>query len=350
MEQVEGESVKKTEAWYDPVIAQDIQKLITDCGGEVGSFDADLVGQIIITALKMLRGHDTGQIKLMNRTLKEMRYAFRLFKNYPAERRVSIFGSARTPPDHPDYSAARAFSALMAERGWMCITGGAQGIMKAGLEGQEREARFGLSIRLPFEKSVNELLEGDPKAMTFRYFFTRKLIFMSHADAFVVFPGGVGTMDELYEGLTLMQTGKSAIVPVVLMEGVDGDYWTRWITFMREGLLAKNMISAMDFNFFHVAHSVVEGAAHLDQFYRRYHSSRYVGDLLVLRLQRPLNHEQLRLLEERFSQLLAAGGMTIQGALPEEGDDLPDLPRLVFQYTRRDSGLLRALIDQINAF
>jgi uncharacterized protein (TIGR00730 family) len=336
--------------WYDPEVVQLIDRLVSQCGGVSGTLEADLVSQTITTALKLLEGHDLGQLKLISRALKEMRSAFRIFKKYPNVRRVSIFGSARTPSQHSDYIAARAFSAIMAEYGWFCITGGAHGIMKAGLEGQKLDARFGLSIQLPFEKVINDLLEGDPKAMTFRYFFTRKLMFMSHADALVAFPGGVGTQDELFEGLTLMQTGKSAIVPIILMEGVDGDYWGRWYDFMRNGLLAKGMISDCDFNFFHIAHSVEEGVEHIMRFYRRYHSSRYVGDLLVIRLQSVLTEEQIALLTKQFAVLIANGSMRLCSALPEEGQDYRDLPRLVFHHTRRDFGMLRALIDQINLF
>ncbi len=333
----------------DPTLLENIEELLVHCGGHPGTLEDELISQMILNSLKLLKGeHDTGQIKLMNRALKEMRYAFRIFNGYPAVRKVSIFGSARTPVDHADYVTAREFSAAIAEKGWMCITGGAHGIMRAGLEGQSSHARFGLSIRLPFENSVNDLLEGDTKAIIFRYFFTRKLMFMSHSDAIVVFPGGVGTMDELFEALTLMQTGKGEIVPVVLLEGTGGDYWKHWQNFIQETMLSKKMIDEADLNFYYRALDVSSAIIHLETFYKKYHSSRYVGDNLVIRLQEPLQEEQVNLLNEKFSQIIASGQITQCPALPEETEYM-GLPRLVFRFVRRRFGLLRALIDQINA-
>lgn len=207
----------------DEKIVKAIRALISECGGESGTFEGDLVTQLIQTSLRLLLdGHDTGQLKLITRAMKEMRYAYHIFNQYGGIRRVSIFGSARTPEDHPDYKVAKDFSKQMADYGWMVITGAANGIMKAGLEGAKKEAGFGLSIKLPFETSVHSFIEGDPKLMSFKYFFTRKLMFMSHSDAVTAFPGGFGTMDELFEVLTLLQTGKANIVPVVLMEGKRG--------------------------------------------------------------------------------------------------------------------------------
>ena len=189
----------------DERILEAIQSLILACGGAPESFDGELITQMIQTSLKLMtEGHDTGQLKLITRSLKEMRHAYRVFNRYEGIRRIGIFGSARTPEDHIDYITARRFSEGIAEKGWMCLTGAANGIMKAGLEGPKKESSFGLSIRLPFEAGVNSVIEGDPKLMVFRYFFTRKLMFISHSDAVAVFPGGFGTLDELFEVLTLM--------------------------------------------------------------------------------------------------------------------------------------------------
>ena len=265
-----------------------IHDLVRSFGGDPESFDGRMITQLIQTSLQLIPdGQDTGQLKLLNRAMKDMRYAYMIFNRYRGTRKISIFGSARTPEDHPDYLAARQFSAQIARHEWMSITGAGDGIMKAGHEGPRRDASFGLSIRLPFETTANTVIEGDPKLINFRYFFTRKLMFMSHSDAVAVFPGGFGTQDELFETLTLVQTGKSNIVPVVLLEGEHGKYWEYWDTYVRKDLLAGGMISSEDLGLYHIASSVDDAVEHVLRFYRIYHSSRYVGDDLVLRLQRP---------------------------------------------------------------
>lgn len=327
-----------------------IQDLIELCGGTPNAFESDLVTQLIQTGLKLLiENHDTGQLKLMTRALKEMRHAYRIFNRYRNVHRVSIFGSARTPEDHPDYLSAKAFSIGMADRGWMCITGAANGIMKAGLEGSKRQSSFGLSIRLPFEIPTNTLIEGDSKLIIFRYFFTRKLMFISHSNAVAVFPGGFGTLDELFEVLTLIQTGKSSIIPVVLIEGTTGIYWKHWENYIQTHLLTNGWISPEDTNFYYLASSAEDALKHIERFYHRYHSSRYVRDILVLRLLEPLNAQHLEQLNQQFSILIKSGKMEMSAPLPEETDYL-ELPRLIFRHTRQDFGILRKLIDQINAF
>lgn len=334
----------------DEKIVQNVQNLISQCGGDPDSFEGELVGQLIQTSLRLLiEGHDTGQLKLITRSLKEMRYAYRIFNQYGGVRRVSIFGSARTPEDHPDYILAKNFSAQMAALGWMCITGAANGIMKAGLEGAKREAGFGLSIKLPFEKGSNSTIEGDPKLISFRYFFTRKLMFMSHSDAVVAFPGGVGTMDELFEVLTLLQTGKANIIPVVLMEGENGEYWKHWEEYLNKQLLEKGWISPEDQHFYHIASSLEDGVEHIQNFYRNYHSSRYVKDNLVIRLHHPLIPQHIDKLNRRFNKLIASGKIESCNPFPEENDHL-ELPRLTFTHTKRNFGLVRAFINQINSF
>lgn len=327
-----------------------IEALIREAGGDPTTFDGALIAEMLGTTLRLVRDeHDTGQLKLLSRSLKEMRYAYRVFNEYAGKPKVSIFGSARTPEDHADYAAAREFSESIARRGWMAITGAGDGIMKAGHEGPQREASFGLSIRLPFETTANTVIHGDPKLINFRFFFTRKLMFMSHSDAIAVFPGGFGTMDELYEALTLMQTGKSNIVPLVLLEGRGGTYWERWESFILESLLENGWISPEDRHLFHRATDADDAVDHIERFYRVYHSSRYVHDLLVLRLRRPLAAEQVTALDGEFADLLADGTFQMRDALPEETDHR-DLPRLVFRHNRRRYGRVRALIDRVNGF
>ncbi|RMD64340.1 MAG: LOG family protein [Planctomycetota bacterium] len=300
------------------------------------------------TCLKLVADRaGTGELKLIRSALKELRHAYRVFALRPETRKISIFGSARTPPAHPDYAAARAFSRAMAQAGWEVITGAGDGIMKAGHEGPGREASFGLAIRLPFETTANEIIQGDSKLINFRYFFTRKLIFVSQADAVAVLPGGFGTHDELFEVLTLIQTGKSVVVPVVLLEGEGGDFWGKWEEYVEQALLAGAFISPEDLCLHHRARSVEEAVEHVRRFYRIYHSSRYVRDLLVIRLKRRLRDQDVQRLSKEFAEIIASGSIEQREALPEEKDHL-ELPRLVFHHTKHKFGLLRRLIDRIN--
>jgi uncharacterized protein (TIGR00730 family) len=319
-------------------------------GGDPETFRGRLIADLVRTSLKMVRDrHDTGQLKLINSALKEMRYAYRVFNRYANRRKVTIFGSARTPEDHPDYLAAKLFSEALAHQGWMSITGAGDGIMKAGHEGPRREASFGLSIRLPFETTANEVIEGDPKLINFRYFFTRKLMFMSHADAVTVLPGGYGTQDELFESLVLVQTGKSNIVPIVLLEGADGVYWEHWENYARKSLLENGWISPEDTSLYYRAKSPTDAVDHITRFYRVYHSSRYVGDTLVLRVLEAPTDDQVEALNEEFACLVKTGRIERSGPLEEEDDHL-DLPRVIFRHTRHQFGLVRRLIDRLNDF
>ena len=335
---------------YEEATIGQIKALVTECGGSPESFEGELITQMIQTCLRLVTDdHSTAQLKLMNRALREMRYAYHIFNQYPGGKRLSIFGSSRTPEDHPDYIQAKEFSAAMAEKNWMCITGAANGIMKAGHEGTSKESSFGLSIRLAFESTANSVIEGDPKLISFRYFFTRKLMFMSHSDAVAVFPGGVGTMDELYEILTLMQTGKCNLIPVVLMEGNGGKYWKDWDEYFKKNLLANGWVSPEDENLFYISPTIEKAVEHIENFYKRYHSSRYVKDYLVIRMKSPLNPKQLDILNHQFSRLLKEGKFVQGGPMPDENEFM-DLSRLIFIHNRKDFGLLRALIDKINAF
>jgi uncharacterized protein (TIGR00730 family) len=333
---------------HDVAIVEKINQLIGECGGDADPFSCELITQMIQNSLRLLQEkHDVGQLKLMSRSMKEMRYAYRIFNKYKDKKRISIFGSARTPENHPDYTAAQELSAKLADLGWMCITGAANGIMKAGLVGSRKEASFGLSIRLPFEIPTNSVIEGDIKLISFRYFFTRKLMFTSHSDALAAFPGGFGTLDELFEMLTLQQTGKANIVPVVLVEGEGGTYWTHWQKYVEQELLKSGWISPEDRNLYYIAKSPQDAAEHIQKFYHRYHSSRYVKDVLVIRMNSPLNKQQIGALNLKYKSLIASGEITMSSPLPEETDYLT-LPRLMFHHTHRDFGLIRALINAIN--
>ncbi len=340
----EGPSQKRPEAGD---IAQRIDELIALVGGDPATYESRLVRELMTTALKLIPdGRSTGELKLMTAAVKELRHAYRVFGQYDAPR-LTIFGSARTPDDHPDYAAAVDLSRGMAEAGWMVTTGAGHGIMEAGHVGPGREAIFGAAIRLPFTEATNEVIAGDAKLINFRYFFTRKLIFLSQCDAVALFPGGFGTMDEAYETLTLVQTGKASIIPIVLLEGAGGDYWHHWRAFVEDRLLASGLISPDDLHLFYTARDAADAVEHVQTFYRVYHSSRYVGDDLIMRLRSPLTDADVKRLSEEFADLIATGTMTLRGPYEVEKDHL-DLPRLAFTHTRHDYGRVRQLIDAIN--
>ena len=327
--------------------AESLIDRLSDQGSEL---DRRLAADMIRTAVRLLDdGCDTGQMKLMANAVKEMRSSWNVFNDWKGVRKITIYGSARTPEDHADYDAARDFSRRMADHGWMSITGAGDGIMKAGHEGPTRESSFGLRIRLPFETTANEVIEGDPKLISFRYFFTRKLMFMAHADAVAVCPGGFGTQDELFEALTLIQTGKSNVVPIVLLEGSGGVYWEHWRTYILKNLLDNGWISPEDMSLIHMAKTPEDACRHILDFYRVYHSCRYVGDHLVLRLQCELPTERIEQLNDEFADLVQSGRFEQTGALPAEQDHL-EMPRIVFHHTRRAWGRVRQLIDRINEF
>jgi len=332
----------------DPDIAEQFDRLIAEVGGEPGSFAARLVRDLMVTALKLIPdGRSTGELKLITTAVKELRYAYRIFGQYPDPHKVTIFGSARTPPDHPDYLAAVEFGRLMAERRWMAITGAGKGIMEAGHVGPGRDASFGVAIRLPFETTANEVIQGDRKLIHFRYFFTRKLMFLSQAEAVVLFPGGFGTMDEAYETLTLVQTGKAPPIPIVMLEGKGGTYWAGFERFVKESLLSRGLISPEDPSIYYIARSPADAADHICRFYRVYHSSRYVGDDFVIRLRYRLRDDDVSAIARDFAPLIKRGTIEQRGPLDAEDDHL-DLPRLVFTHTRSHFGLLHQLVDRIN--
>jgi len=327
-----------------------IQQFLKEIGVDITAFDAKLTSEMIYTCCRLYQeDHHVGQMKLINTSLREMRYAFKVFNQFPALRRLSIFGSARTPEDHPDYIAAKEFSSHMAEHDWMCITGAAGGIMKAGHEGSTKEAIFGLSIRLTFEEGANIHIEGDPKHINFKYFFTRKLMFLAHSDAVAIFPGGFGTMDELYELLTLVQTGKSGIIPIVLIEGPGGAYWNNWDAYVQKNLLENKTISPEDTCLYYQARDTEDAMQHILKFYFRYHSSRYVRDLFVIRMNSPLSEQQIEQLNHDYQAIIQSGEIEQGAALPAERE-YEDLPRLMFHFTGHNFAILRQMIDQINEF
>ena len=312
---------------------------------------AELIDTIRQSADKLADdGTSRGDLKILSRTLRELRYAFKVFTPYRASRKVTIFGSARTPEDHPTYRTALQFGQAMAKEDWMVITGAAQGIMEAGHEGAGRDHSMGLNILLPFEQEANPIIAGDHKLVHMKYFFTRKLMFVKESNAICLLPGGFGTLDEGLEVLTLLQTGKRDTIPVVLLDQPGGDYWASFHEFIKRKLLGHGMIDEEDLSLYRLTDSVDEAVDEILGFFRRYQSMRYVHRDLVFRLVSPPSEALLDRINTDFADILVEGQFRLGDPLPEEKDepDLATLPRLIFRFNRREYGRLRQLIDCLN--
>ena len=313
--------------------------------------DAELVFELVASAIRLaLDRADRGDLKIANASLKEMRHAFHVFAPYRAARKLAIFGSARTQPDDPLYEQARDLAAAVAARDWMVVTGAGPGIMEAGLEGAGPEQSFGVAIKLPFEATTSQFIDGDPKLVNFRYFFTRKLEFIKESDAFVLLPGGFGTLDEAFELLTLLQTGKAQPAPVVLLDVPGGTYWHSWRDFVARELEAAAYVSPDDLALVHITDSVDNVVDEVMGFYTNYHSLRFVEGVLVLRMHRPPTSEQIAALSAEFADIIVRGDLEVIAATPAEvtDDDNVDLARLAFRFNRRSWARLREMIDQLN--
>jgi len=326
-----------------------IDRLI-EMSGEINH--AAIVREMVLAALKA--GQETGRridLKIMNATLKEMRFTSKIFNPYHGIRKVAVFGSARILPAESLYALARELGRKLAEAGYMVITGGGPGIMQAVNEGAGQEHSFGVNIRLPFEQKLNPVLDGNPRTVTYKYFFNRKVAFLKESDAVALFPGGFGTLDEAMETLTLVQTGKRAPLPIVLLDTAGGTYWSRWADFLKEELDARGYIDTSDFDLFEQVESADEAVSTISHFYRRYHSLRHVGEKLSIRLLSPIQAQGLEEVKRLYSDILVPGGHFLQGGpLPAEEDepDLAHLPRLIADFNRKDYARLRNLIDSLN--
>ena len=291
-----------------------------------------------------------GDLKIVDAALAEMTEAFRIFRPYRSVRKITMFGSARTLPEDPIYLLARDVAAHLAQGGWMVVTGAGPGIMAAGIEGAGAEQAFGVNIRLPFEGGANPFIAQDPKLVEMRYFFTRKLLLIKESDAYVFLPGGFGTQDESFEVLTLLQTGKAEPAPVVLVETPGGTYWRQWVHFLEHEAVGHGYVSPDDLALLRVATTVDDAAREIFGFYRNYHSCRWVGDLLVIRLRREPTDAELDDLNRRFGDLAAQGSIRRTSALAPErsGNDHVDLPRIALRFDKTHYGRLRLMIDAIN--
>ena len=333
----------------DPPFDARVRELVRAWGAEKSP---QLIEEMIVTALKMARDQmSIADLKLINRSIKEMRYAAKVFAPFQRLRKVAIFGSARTSADSPEFKVAKEFEREMVAQNFMVITGGGDGIMSAAQRGAGRAHSFGLNIRLPSEQRANEVIEGDPKLINLNYFFTRKLTFVKEAHAFALFPGGFGTLDETFEVLTLMQTGKSRVIPVVLLDRPRGSYWETWMKFLTGQLLDLGFISPEDFFFFKIMHNAREAVAEILQFYKIFHSARWVGKRLVIRISYRLSKNAIVDLNKKFADIVESGQIVQDGALRQEKSEpeIWDLPRLIFTPDRNRFGRLRQLIDALNA-
>ena len=333
----------------DPELDAHIAELDEAAGGDPANHD--LIFELVVSALRLARDYaDRGDLKLANAALKEMRYAFSVFAPYRSARKVAIFGSARTEPDDPLYEQTRRFAATIAARGWMVITGAGPGIMEAGIEGAGPDNAFGVNIRLPFEATTAQFIEGDPKLINFRYFFTRKLEFVKEGDGFVLLPGGFGTMDEAFELLTLAQTGKTTPAPIVLLDVPGGTYWATWKDFVERELLGTGYIGNDDLSLVYITDDADQAVDEVCGFYEKYHSQRFVEGLLVLRLHHAPDGATLAALNAEFADVVVKGEIERIEPTPAEvaDNDHLDLERIAFRFDRRSWSRLRELIDRLN--
>ncbi len=333
----------------DPKAEQLIEELLEFCAEPELR---DLFREMLTTLVKLGQEHkDRGDYKLINTALKELRHAFRVFLDYRDVRKVMIFGSARTPEDHPAYQMAMDLAQQLADRGMMIITGAGGGIMEAANRGAGRDRSFGINIKLPFEQKANPYIDGDPKLMEFKYFFTRKLMFIKESQATVLFPGGLGTLDEGFENLTLFQTGKCMPQPIIMVEPENGTYWKHWLTYIKKELLEGGYISDIDLNLFKLVNSNEAALKAINDYYRAYHSLRYVGDETVLRFTLPISDEVVESLNQNYSDILRGGQFRTSQPLPAELESIqqPYLPRLVFSFDKKRFGRLNQMIEWLNA-
>jgi uncharacterized protein (TIGR00730 family) len=311
----------------------------------------DQILEIFDTVVRLATsGTERLDLKITNAALREMAEAFAMFAPYKSVRKLTMFGSARTLPSDPLYAQARDLSALLARHDWATLTGAGPGIMAAGLEGAGPDKAFGINIRLPFEQGANDFIKDNPKLVSMKYFFTRKLLLIKESFAYVVLPGGFGTLDEAFELLTLIQTGKAEPAPVVLLEVPGYDYWKSWERFVVDEVASRGLISPGDDCLYTIADTVEDAAAEILGFYRNYHSLRWVGETLVLRLENRPTEEEGEALSEEFADIMTGPLRILDRPLPPErrGDDFPHLPRVALHFDRMSFARLHQLIDALN--
>ena len=307
--------------------------------------------EIFTTAVKLgIESSDKGDLKLVNNTLKELRYSFKVFSPYRSVKKVAIFGSARSKKTSAEYEMAEEFARKITGKGYMIVTGAGSGVMEGGNKGAKAGKEFALNIRLPFEQKPNPYIDEKEKIINFKYFFTRKLIFIKETDATALFPGGFGTNDEGFEALTLIQTGKSRPRPIVLLEPEGSTYWTAWRRFVNDQMVKNGFVDKQDFNLFRIVRSADEAIRYIEDFYKIYNSIRYISGLTIFRLNKELSEEALKALNKEFGDILTSGEIRLSPPLKEEinNKECPDLPRLVMKFNQHDYGRLCEMIGVIN--
>ena len=331
---------------------QVIDNLISQLAKKSSSLETEyLLREILTTSVKLGKeSGDRGDLKLVNNTLKELRYSFKVFSPYRAIKKVIIFGSARSKNNSAEYKMAEEFSRKLTKKGYMVVTGGGPGVMEAGNKGAGSGKDFALNIRLPFEQKPNPYIDEKEKLINFKYFFTRKLIFVKETDATALFPGGFGTLDEGFEMITLVQTGKSRPRPIVLMEPPGSTYWANWMHFVKSQLAKKRFIKQEDLNLFTIAKTTDQAVKYIENFYRVYHSIRYVFGQAVLRLNREISQKTLKFINKEFKDILVSGEIAVSPPTSKEiqEKEFLDLPRLVMNFNLRDYGRLCEMIQVIN--
>jgi len=333
----------------DKVLREEMLALLN--GGKSVGRRGRLIREILLTTLRLSENHvSESDLQTLHATLKDMRYGFKFFAGYQAIRKISVFGSARTPPSARIYRYSESFARQITAKGFMVITGAGDGIMRAAQEGAGPGNSFGINIILPFEQAANEFIENDPKLMTFKYFFTRKFFFIKEADAVALFPGGFGTHDEGFEAMTLLQTGKTEPMPIVFIDVPGGTYWKSWLNYLKDEFVGRGLISPEDLNFFKVTDQVEAAVEEVWRFYRNYHSTCFLGEKLLIRMHQAVSSALLERLNEAFSDIVVKGRIEKTGPLPEEG--LPPerlaLHRMIFHFNQKSFGRLREMIDEIN--
>ena len=335
------------------MLNEDVNESISRLVSKIGKKDNEKYLKEIIGSICKLSDVDinSGDWKLMSRSIKELKNSFQAFTPYRDKRKVAIFGSARTPEENPLFKMAEDFSRDIAKEDFMVITGAGGGIMEAGNKGAGDDS-FGVNIKLPFEQSANDYIKESKKLVSYNYFFIRKLMFIKESDATVLFPGGFGTLDEAYEGLTLIQTGKSLPRPIILMQNEGDDYWQTWVSFFTDIMLRDKYISPDDMDLFSICENNQEAIEKITKFYKTYHSLRYVGDNAVIRLNNEISADNIASLNDAFKDIVVEGKIHACEPFPDEVETRDQLKkfRVTFKFNKVNFGRLVSMVRMINSF
>ena len=334
----------------DKEISDFKKNLLELLANEYPKFSEENIYQDMLLNIQQLREErlDAAEIRLLNTAFKELRYALKVFKPYRLIPKAAVFGSARTPKNHPNFILTEKFGKILAKKGWMIITGGASGIMEAAMIGAGAKNSFGLNILLPFEQDANPVIRGNSKLIYFKYFFTRKLMFLKESQATVLFPGGFGTFDEGFESFTLVQTGKAKPRPLVLVDTPGSNFWKSALQFFKANMENEGLISKGDLGLMRHVQDADLAVKELVRFYSNYHSSRFFKDSYLIRLRKPLSDRQIQFLNKDFKMIIRTGHFERLADLSEEDNKDTKLERIVFDFNRSDYNHLRTLIDYLN--